>query len=113
MLKDLVLYCSFRQALCSLGECTTIVLKVPTASFAYNFTNESKESRLQEHFSEMSANILPLGRIEMLLVNKREQEGLCIPSWAVLFIPFIVPFIFLAQSFSCYVTKAPPTAVHQ
>lgn len=100
MLKDLGLHRSFSQALCSLGECTTIVLKVPTASFTYNFANENNETRLQEHFSETSANILPLN-LFTLLVNKREQESLCTPFWVVLFILFIVPFIFLAQSFSC------------
>lgn len=77
------------------------MLKVPTALFTFNFSIESNESSLQEHFSEMSANVLPPERVEMLLVNKREQEGLCIPAWAVLLILFIVPFIFLAQSFSC------------
>lgn len=76
MWKGLGLHCSFSQALCALGKCTTIVLQVPTASFTYNFTNESSESSLQEHFSEMPANILPPGRVEMLLVNKAEQEGL-------------------------------------
>lgn len=77
------------------------MLKVPTASFVYSFTNESNERSLQEPFIEIPENILPPGRVEMLLVNKREQEGLCIPAWAVLLILFIVPLIFLAQSFSC------------
>lgn len=79
MLKGLGLHCNFSQALCALGERTTIVLKVPTALFTYKFADERNESSLQEHFSEMSANILPPGRVEMVLLNKGEQEGLRIP----------------------------------